>query len=201
MRHLIFVVLLCALAAGAGAQEATPHKDKGKTSGFGAPVVKCTVVHGQGALMIGGRGGWILNHSLVLGGGGYAITTEVEAPEGILPEAGSLDIEFGYGGFEVEYILHPDRQLHPTLYTLIGVGTARYVKDVGPVTESNDQAGASDLVFVLEPGVGAEANVTGWFRLGAGVSYRVVAGVGENGLENGDLSGFAGTLAFKFGRF
>jgi len=43
--------------------------------------------------------------------------------------------------------------------------------------------------------------VTGWFRLGAGVSYRVVAGVGENGLENGDLSGFAGTLAFKFGTF
>jgi hypothetical protein len=37
--------------------------------------------------MVGGRGGWILDHSLVLGGGGYAGGTEVDAPEGVMPLA------------------------------------------------------------------------------------------------------------------
>ncbi len=57
------------------------------------------------------------------------------------------------------------------------------------------------FVFVLEPAVNAELNVTTWFRLNAGVSYRFVTGVTQVGLDNGDFSGPTATLTFKFGTF
>jgi hypothetical protein len=201
VRYLAFVIMLFVFAAGGAAQEQTLIKGDYETGGFGAPVVKLTSINGQSAVMIGGRGGWIINHSLVLGGGGYGVVNEVDAPKGVLPEQGSLDIEFGYGGFEVEYIFHPRSLAHLSMYALIGVGTDNLVKDIGPVTESNENVTGSDLVFVLEPAVNGELNVTTWFRLNAGLSYRLVAGVNQVGLKNRDFSGVAASLTFKFGNF
>ena len=201
MRHLAFVIMLFAFAAGAAAQEQTLIKDDFEKGGFGGPVVKYTSVYGQSAVMFGGRGGWIINHSLVLGGGGYAVATEVDAPAGVLPEQGPLDIEFGYGGFELEYIIHPKSLGHFSIYTLIGGGDNHYIKDVGPVTKSKQTTGESDFVFVLEPAVNGELNITTWFRLNAGVSYRLVTGVHQEGLQNSDFSNIAAILTFKFGKF
>jgi len=203
MRQLVFVIMLVAFAVGVAAQEEqTLFKGNfEKTGGFGGPVVKFTAINNQSAVMVGGRGGWIINHSLVLGGGGYGVASEVDAPAGVLPMKGPLDIEFGYGGFELEYIIHPRSLVHFSLYTLIGGGATNFVKDVGAVTDSNEQAGESDFVFVLEPAVNAELNVTTWFHLNAGVSYRLVTGVKQEGLENRDFSGIAATLTFKFGKF
>lgn len=201
MRYLVCIIILFVLAAGAAAQEETLFKGDVARGGFGGPVLKYTRIYDQGAFMIGGRGGWILNHSLVLGGGGYGVFTEVDAPEETLPEEGPLDIEFGYGGFEAEYILHPNSLTHFSLYLLIGGGATNFVKDVGSVLDSNEQIGESDFVLVLEPAVNGELNVTKWFRLNGGVSYRLVNGVDQPGLENSDFSGVTATLNFKFGHF
>lgn len=201
MRYLMLIVMMLVFVVGAAAQEQTLIKGDVTRGGFGGPVVKYTLIHDHSALMVGGRGGWIFNHSLVLGGGGYGVATEVDAPKGVLPEEGPLDIEFGYGGFEVEYIVHSNSLTHFSLYTLIGAGDNHYVKDVGPVTESNQTTGESDFVYVLEPAVCGELNVTKWFRLNAGVSYRLVMGVDQVGLESSDFSGPAANLTFKFGRF
>jgi len=194
--------MLLAFAANIAAQEETLLKSDLKSGGFGGPVVKFTAIYDQSALMIGGRGGWIINHSLVIGGGGYAVVNEVHAPEGALPfEEFPLDIEFSYGGFELEYIIHPKSLVHFSIYMLIGGGAMNYVKDVGPVIESNEQAGETDFVFVLEPAVNAELNVTKWFRLNAGISYRLVTGVEQERLKESDFNGLAATLIFKFGKF
>ncbi len=204
MRRLLFVIMLLAFATNIAAQEEeTLFKGDFEKGGFGGPVVKFTSIKNTNALMVGGRGGWIINHSLVLGGGGYGLVTEVDAPEGALSESeeGPLDIEFGYGGFEVEYIIHPRSLAHFSIYTLIGAGANNYVKDVGAVTESNQQVGETDFMFVLEPAVNAELNVTNWFRLNAGLSYRLVTGVSQDLLKNGDFSGMTATLTFKFGNF
>jgi hypothetical protein len=195
------VVMLLVLAGGATAQEQTLVKGDVEKSGFGGLVLKYTWVKNHPALMIGGRGGWIFNHSLVLGGGGYAVCTEVDAARGVLPGEGPLDIEFGYGGFEIEYIVHSDALSHFSLYTLFGAGDNHYVRDVGPVTKSNQTTGESDFVFVIEPAVYGELNVTKWFRLNAGASYRLVTGVDQVGLDGGDFSAPTVTVTFKFGRF
>ena len=203
MRDLAVIVMLFTLAVNVAAQEEqTIFKGEVESGGlFGGPVVKFTSINDQSAVMVGGRGGWVINHSFVIGGGGYGVVTEVDAPAGVMPEEGPLDIELGYGGFELEYIIRPNSLAHFSVYTFIGCGSARYVKDVGPVTESNEQVGESDLVFVLEPALNGELNVTKWFRLNAGVSYRLVNGIDLEGLKDSDFSGMAATLTLKFGTF
>ena len=202
MRTLVFVIMLSAFAANLAAQEQTLFNDDTEKGGFGGPVVKLTSIRNQNAVMVGGRGGWIIDHSLLLGGGGYAVASEVDAPEGALSFfEGPLDIEFAYFGFEMEYVVHPKSLGHFSFYTLIGGGAINYVKDVGPVTRSNEQAGETNFVFVLEPAVNAELNVTTWFRLNAGASYRLVTRVSQPGLKDSDFNGMTATLTFKFGNF
>jgi hypothetical protein len=200
MYRLIFIIIFFMIADVTG-QEQTQLKDESEKGGFGGPVLKFTNINKQTAIMIGGRGGWILGHSLVLGGGGYAVINEIDAPVNALPLEGPLDIEFGYIGFELEYIFDPTSIYHFGFYTLIGGGATNFVKDVGSVTSSNEQAGETAFMFVLEPAVNAELNITEWFRLCVGVSYRMTIGVDQERLDNSDFSGVNGNLTFKFGKF
>ena len=200
MRLVAVIAALLVSATNLAAQEQTLFKGA-ETGGFGGPVVKFTTVNGDGVVMAGGRGGWIIGHSLMLGGGGYGVATEVDAPEQVLPGEGPLDIKFGYGGFELEYLVHPNSLGHFSVGTLIGGGDAHFVRDVGPLSKSTQTVGESDAVFVMEPAVNAELNVTPWFRLHGGVSYRWVSGIDYAGLSNGDFGGMAATLILKFGKF
>jgi hypothetical protein len=193
---------LCMITAGAQGQERTLLQNDYERSGFGGPVIKYTRIHEQNALMVGGRGGWIFNHTLIIGGGGYGVISEVDGADGVLgPQEGPLDIEFGCFGIEVEYIRNSNSLLHYSFYTLMGGGANNYVKDVGSVWDSNEQSGETDFMLVLEPAVNGELNITPWFRLNAGLSYRLVSGVEQAGLDNGDFNGPAVTIALKFGRF
>jgi hypothetical protein len=201
MRNLMIMIVLLTFAVSAVAQEETLFTGNIETSGFGGPVVKLTRIYNQGAVMVGGRGGWIINHCLVIGGGGYGVVNDIDAPEGVLPLEGPLDIEFGYGGFEIEFIIHPNSISHFSFYTLVGAGGNNFVIDEGDTEESDQQVGESDFVVVVEPAINAELNVTTWFRLNAGVSYRMVTGVDQEGLDNSDFSGPSASLTFKFGRF
>lgn len=99
MRIRTFVVMLIACAADLVAQEQTLLKSEGERGGFGGPVIKFTSVNGQAAILVGGRGGWIFDHSLAIGGGAYTVVNEIDAPKDALPLEGPLDIEFGYLGF------------------------------------------------------------------------------------------------------
>jgi len=58
-----------------------------------------------------------------------------------------------------------------------------------------------DSFFVIEPSVHVNLNVTTFFRIAAGVSYRYVSGLNSTLSTNADLSGPSGVLTFKFGMF
>ena len=55
--------------------------------GFGGPVIKYTQIKGEPAVLVGGRGGWIINHTFIIGGGGYGLVNDIKAnnPLIILP--------------------------------------------------------------------------------------------------------------------
>jgi hypothetical protein len=195
--YFFFLLTIVDLAA----QEQTDLNYENETGGFGGPVFKYTNINKQNAILIGGRGGWIIDHSLVLGGGGYGVINEIDAPVNALPLEGPLDIEFGYIGFEFEYIFNPSSLYHISIYALVGGGATNFVKDVGSVFSSNEQAGETAFMFVLEPAVNAELNMTEWFRMCAGISYRMTLGADQEMLDDGDFSGINGTLTFKFGTF
>jgi hypothetical protein len=99
------------------------------------------------------------------------------------------DIELGYGGLELEYINSSDKLIHFTVYLLIGGGGL------------SGLALNEESVFVLEPAINGELNVTDYFRFHAGAGFRWVSGVDSPGVESSDLSSFYAQITLKFGTF
>jgi len=171
--------------------------------GFGGPVVKFTRLDGEFGLLLGGRGGWIINHAFSIGGGGYGLVNAIPGPAGTGDMAEPL-LAMGYGGFEMEYVRHSGKLIHSTLSLLIGGGGAGYHEktdedwDFGNDVDDNP---TWDSFFIAEPGIGVEMNITSFFRINAGASYRFVSGIEKNGLTNEDIGGPSVVLTFKFGKF
>ena len=167
--------------------------------GFGGPVIRFGSVDGSGAVWVGGRGGWIITfsnqHSISLGGGGYGLVTEHRLPQPFDPVRKEL-AAIGYGGFEMEYTNHTYRLVHMTASTLIGAGGIT-MRDEN-LEQLDDDAIA---FFVFEPGVHAELNVTSFFRVAGGLSYRFTSGIDYGGFRDSDFSGANAVLTFKFGAF
>ena len=199
MRQIVLAVILLLLlsAIEAIAQDQTPPRKAGGGSHFGAPVVKYTVIRDQGALMFGGRGGWNITPSLLIAGGGYGTMTEVDAPENAVPDApGPLDLKMETFGFDLEYAAHPTAPTHLTLGAFFGGAALHYVRD-----KTGEQHGETDFMLILEPSVGVEQAVTNWLHLNLAASFRLVNGVEQPKLDNGDINGVAVSLAVKFGQF
>jgi hypothetical protein len=176
--------MLIVFATPALAQEETLISPGGiESGGFGAPVVMVSQVVDNFAVFVGGRGGWIINHTFVLGAGGYGLANDVDS------SISGRGLEFGYGGLELEYINSSNKLIHFTVYALIGAGGL------------GGTAVAEESVFVLQPALNGELNITRYFRVNMGAGYRWVAGVDQVGLSDSDLSAFYGQIALKFGSF
>jgi hypothetical protein len=206
--QLLFLVLL--LPAIVFAQEETLLSGEVHHGGFGGPVVKLTRVNGEDALLVGGRGGWIINHTFVIGGGGYGLVTDVKPKTpGFLNENRMM---VGYGGLELEFIAASDKLVHLSFPLLIGAGAVGYMYghfgDDMNLDFNLDRK--VDTFFVIEPGANLELNVVSFFRITAGLSYRHVTGISAPtdplGISrpltsNNELRGVSWNLGFKFGAF
>ena len=183
------------LGSGALSAQETLMEGDLRHGGFGAPVVKFTEIDSRFGVLVGGRGGWIINGSVVIGGGGYGLVN-VANFEHLMNGAGDPGgLEMGYGGLELGYIHRPDELVHASLGLLIGAG--------GLVWNPDGQSGnqADDAFFIAEPELDVVLNATRFFRVAFGVSYRLTQGVQLFGLRDAELSGFAAVLALKFGSF
>lgn len=165
--------------------------------GFGAPVIKYTQIYNEPAVLVGGRGGWIINHTFVLGGGGYGLANQINADYFI--NSNQAYIHFGYGGLELEYIILSDQIFHFSIYSLIGAGGINFSDEFEGDWDGHHHS--SDSFFILEPAANIELNIISFFRINAGVSYRYISGVNYYNLQNSDFAGFSGVLALKFGKF
>jgi hypothetical protein len=194
-RSLVLLMAGAFLCSGAlSAQETLADGDL-RHGGFGAPVVKFTEIDSRFGVLVGGRGGWIINGSVVIGGGGYGLANGANF-EHVMNGAGDPGrLEMGYGGLEMGYVHRPDELVHLSLGLLIGAG--------GVVWNPDGQSGnqADDAFFVAEPELDVVLNVTRFFRVALGASYRLTQGVQLFDLGDADLSGLAGLVALKFGSF
>ncbi len=202
MKRMFQVMLVLCVAGSVSAREEETLLSGPVTSGgFGGPVVKMTRIHDSFGVLIGGRGGWIINHTMSLGGGGYGLVSRIRNPEGV---TGMQDpvLHVGYGGFEIEYTRRSESLIHPTVSLLIGGGSAgireSWEEDLNDDWEDDPSL---DSFFILEPGVALELNVTGFMRVDAGVSYRFVSGLEQEGLTESVIGGPSAVLTFKFGLF
>lgn len=198
MRTILFTfIFLFAGAASLRAQETL--FDSLESGGYGAPFIDVTPVHHHAGILVGGRGGWILNHCFVIGGAGGGLANRVNI-ETYGPDS-SRYAEFGYGGLFIAYVFAHDRLVHPAISVLIGAGGAG-TRTHGPYDgEDMRDMRWSDPVFVLQPGVHVELNVSRHFVLSAAIEYRYVSGISDPALSTAEFNGVSAQLAFQFGKF
>ncbi len=195
MRFRIVIAVMVFFTLAGNAQQETLIGGSIESSLFGAPVVKMSHIGASTGVLVGGRGGWIINKTLSVGAGGYGLVNNVRArterPDG------ERYMNMGYGGLELEYIHNYDELLHYTFYTLIGAGGVNYRGQ----EHHDDSIDWERIFFVLEPGANFELNVTEFFRFSFGISYRFVTGLNTQITSDDDLRGLNGVLMFKFGKF
>lgn len=199
MHKIAAIVIALAMAGAATAQEEEETLfgsfEDPSFGGFGGPALKVTTLNGELGLLTGGRGGLIVDNTWLIGGGGYGLVTNVEGDYRD-PATGAVpDLEFSYGGFELEYVARSNALVHDSYYLLLGGGSVAY--------RDQDRWGAFDRdeFFVAELAANLELNVTEYFRLALGAGYRACVGSDFGDLDFADLSGPEATLTFKFGYF
>lgn len=206
MVYISLVMWCCAVSvvyAQTGEQE-TLFSGTIEHGGYGGPVLKTGSIRNQTALLMGGYGGWFINHTFMIGGGGYGLVNNISAAEEATKINGSTpSVGFGYGGLMLEFTGSSNSLIHYTVHTLVGAGGAgHYLRSLdNDVLENNSLNEEWTGCFVAELGAGVELNVASFFRLELGAGYLFVNGVELPGLTDSDISGPTGFLMLKFGKF
>ncbi len=197
-RKICFILVALSFSLFAQSEENLIQLGEIESSGYGAATMKFSSIKGEFALLMGGYGGWLINHKFMIGGGGSGLVNKIEAPEDAgLDASKQYYLQVGYGGFMMEYIDSPMKLLHYNVKTLIGAGGAGYsLRDDYDIQDSKESA-----FFVLEIDANIELNVVEYFRIGVGAGYRFVSGVDLEGINDNDLRAFCSNLIFKFGAF
>lgn len=193
---------------GRDSQEIKTLFSKGsKVRGFGSLDVKYSEFNKDNSLLVGVKGGVIINRHLILGLGGYGLSS-INKFNGIDPNQ-ELFLYGGYGGLLIGYTIAPKEVIHISFPILIAAGGFE-ISDRNYFNEfrNRDQIELDNTVerstaLVIEPGVEIEINVTKFFRIAVGGSYRVVQGVtlDRNNITDDDLTSWATHASLKFGKF
>jgi len=169
--------------------------------GYGAITINYSEIGGRDALVTGGRGGFIFDHSFAIGLGGYGFVNNLDYNNYQLETDFSL--AGGYGGIFFEPIIAGRSPVHVSFPILIGMGGVslfkNYVRnrdDYHPYPEYGN-----DVFFVVEPAVELEFNLARFFRLAATVSYRHTSKIDLFKTDENVLKGFNFGMTFKFGKF
>lgn len=200
MKKAFVLILAVLIATPAFAQMETVFSGRITSGGYGGPMVKLGDIGGETGVWVGGKGGWIINHSFVIGGGGYGLVSENKETY-ILFSNRTRMISCGYGGLIMEYIITPRKIAHLTAGLLIGAGAAGHrFKDEDGDYEWDNNINA-DAFFALEPNLGAELNIARHIRMEIGATYLYTSGVELSDLDDDDIDGPNGYLTLKFGAF
>ncbi len=180
--------------------------------GYGALTVSYSNIGGYDAIVTGGRGAFIFDHSLAIGLGGYGFVNNLNYDYYHNMNETHLSLAGGYGGFLIEPIIAGTSPVHVAFPILIGAGGVTLVDMYNYDYWDDYYSGneyAYDAFFVIEPAVELEFNLARFFRMAAAVSYRYTSNIDlkRTGLELSSqtradaLRGFNFGLTFKFGKF
>jgi hypothetical protein len=195
VRKILVSIIVLTLSFAVYGQQQTLIGGDIQSGGYGGPEVKIARINGDWEVLLGGRGGWIINHQYILGGAGYGMPTKGEIGPHLNPPRNYEKFEIGYGGVLIGYVSESNKLLHFTVDVLIGGGGIS-----NGIGESYDEYG-TDAFFIAEPNINFVLNVTPIMRFGFGAGYRFTSGVEYFGLEDADIRGESLNLFLKFGKF
>ena len=196
----LFITNMKSFAQDNGSEVKYIFKNNTELKGFGSFEMKLSKIVDDTGLLLGGTGGVNVNKFLILGVGGYGIVTKTKV-QGIIPDK-PLSLYGGYGGVLLGFNIFPREVVHLSFPVLIGAGNI-YLVDETFFANSFDEDFTIErsTFFVAEPGILVEVNITNFFHLALGASYRLIDGLNMTNLSNDDISDWSGNLVFKFGSF
>ena len=168
--------------------------------GYGALSLAYAEIDHKDAIIMGARGGWIVNHSFAIGLGGYGFVNDINY-DNIFDNDLDYNLAGGYGGLFIEPILGPRLPVHISLPVLFGLGGIAYVEHHNNWEYWWSDNDHSDVYWVIEPAVELEFNITRHFRMAATASYRFTSNIDMLYTDPEILEGFTAGLVFKFGKF
>ncbi len=160
-------------------------------SGFGGPMFQLTQVGNKMAVMSGGGGAVIFNNMMYFGGYGLGLATDLEKTvDGI-----DYEVDYNHGGFFVGYIFKPIDVFHMGFSTKLGWG------DISIYEKDDFTNGDHDNIFVFQPQIEGELNITQWFKLNGAVGFNGVVGVSNDFYKPIDFNRPQASLSLLFGWF
>ena len=178
--------------------------DGAKVRGFGSVDIRMTEMMDDLGVLVGAHGGIILNNHFVIGLGGYGLTSNFQEEGG--ENFDDLYLYGGYGGLILGGIFSPKEVVHIYTPVLIGAGgmevtDRNYLNNFHRPQPPFGTYTETSAFFVVEPGLEVEINVTRFFKIGVGASYRFIRESDLITVTDKDLSGFSGGMSLKFGKF
>ena len=167
-----------------------------ESGAFVSPVFKYTRFINQEALVIGGKGGWIINKKFVLGAGYYVLTSDVKTSYHDAQNHQDVMMNFNYGGLEFEYLFLYDSKFNISLDMLLGGGGESFY-----IQNNSKNYGTANLLK-WEPQLSMEIELYTWLHADAGISYRMISSNYEiYNVSRNDLQGINVLLNFKIGEY
>ena len=172
------------------------------TGGYGAFTIGYTQIAGRDAILMGGRGEWVIGHGFGLGVGGYGFVNDP-----IYNAVNDLNYSLagGYGGLVMEPIIMGWFPVHISLPILIGAGgvaNTSYSADFyDPYEYWDGYLEDATAFFVAEGRVELEFNLVRFFRLAVFGGYRYTTDINMENTAADALRGWTGGITFKFGSF
>lgn len=169
--------------------------------GYGSFTIGYSMIDNQHAVLLGGRLAWVASHYIGIGFGGTGFINEYHYEPALDRE---VFLAGGYGGLYIEPILFPRMPVHLSFPCLFGAGGISYITDDQNL--NNNLIEDSEAFLLFEPAAEVELNLTRFFRLAIGASYRFPTpfNVGSNGsliVDAESLRGLSYMITMKFGKF
>ena len=153
-------------------------------------------------IMVGVRGGWIINHVLAMGFEGWGIIPSVKL-ENVYQE--DVIVLGGYGGFFLEPIIFSNQIVHVTFPVSGGAGWMGYNLDFTDPNSVGNFGGSylidEDVYWYVEPGVALEVNVSRHFRMDFGASKRFTQDLELINTPSDAFDEWSYFMTLKFGGF
>jgi len=214
MKTTTVLVLILFLGFDLFAQEGNRDQQEYRTlfggdeithGGYGGLSINYSQIDGKGAILVGAKGAWIINHGIGIGIGGYGFANDINYEKTINGSIDKYTLAGGYGGLLIELIIGANWPVHVSIPVLIGAGTVAYVNNHWKNYDDPDfhrpynQDG--DAFFVIEPGIEIELNMVKFMRLAIGGHYRFTSNLDLVDTKSGILNGFSTGVTLKFGKF
>jgi len=176
-----------------------PHSGSG---GYGALSIGYTQINSKDAILIGGRGAWVIGHGFGLGMGGYGFIND---PTYNPVDQLNYSLAGGYGGLLLEPILFGWFPVHLSFPILVGAGgvasTSYSANWNDPYEYYDGYVEEATAFFVADLGVEVEFNLVRFFRLAIFGSYRYTSDIIMVDTPANALRGWSAGMTFKFGSF